>query len=449
MRTKMIKKGKCCNVLIVMLLLLAVMHGCGKKNTQTASSTNSKVIVERIAPLSEVLLPLLDSYTSGVISEGEPIVVRFKDPQMLKVKSGESIPSKAFSFKPELKGKAVWLDENTVAFQYDKIDETKQYVCDFKISEFVDVAVKEPLQFGFGVRRQNFSLAAVVPQCTSNDEMSYALNVVFATPVEAEDAIKIFDEAFVKKYDVKSTYLGNNAYTFEVGNLQRKNADYEVELNLSGAPLKSPTQIKRQLTVHAKDKFEPIGFDVENSSGQASLYFSQPLKPGQNINGIITFDQNKLAYKSDIKDNRMDFYFDKSNLYRYQMEDINMNVGAGIKSASNEVMQGDFSYNFSLTDYEPKVRWTDEGVIIPDIKETTVYFDAMCLNSVTLRIIRIFDDNVLSFLQDNELSETYGVRKVGRLEKKVKLQLDNPYPTQWKTFPIVLSDYVNVEPGAM
>ena len=433
--------------LIVCALLLGFLSGCGKKETST--TTTSRVIVEQIKPVSEALLPLLDSYTSGVITEGEPIVVRFKDPQMLKVKSGEAIPAKAFSFKPELKGKAVWLDENTIAFQYEKIDETKQYVCDFGISEFVDVAANEPLQFGFGVRRQNFSLAAIEPLCTSKDEMSYMLSVVFATPVEAEDAIKIFDDAFVKKHDVKSNYLGNNAYIFEVNNLQRKNADYEVELNLNGSPLKSPTQIKRQLTVHAKDKFEPIGFEVENSSGQATLYFSQPLKTGQNINGIITFDQSKLAYKSDIKDNRIDFFFDKSNLYRYQMEDINMEVGGGIKSASNEVMQGDFSYNFNLTDYEPKVRWTDEGVIIPDIKETTVYFDAMCLNSVTLRIIRIFDDNILSFLQDNELSETYGVRKVGRLEKKIKLQLDNPYPTQWKTFPIVLSDYVKVEPGAM
>ena len=229
--------------LIFCALLLAFMPSCGKKGG--TATTSSKVIVEQIKPVSEALLPLLDSYTSGVITEGEPIVVRFKDPQMLKVKSGESIPSKAFSFKPELKGKAVWLDENTIAYEYDKIDETQQYVCDFKISEFVDVPVKEPLQFSFGVRRQNFSLALVAPQCTSKDEMSYQLCIVFATPVEADDAIKIFDDAFVKKHDVKSTYLGDNTYTFEVGKLERKNADYQLELNLSGKPLKSPAPTDR------------------------------------------------------------------------------------------------------------------------------------------------------------------------------------------------------------
>ena len=131
--------------LIVTLLLLAFMPSCGKKGGTTSGT--SKVIVEQIRPVSEALLPLLDSYTSGVITEGEPIVVRFKDPAVLKVQSGEKIPAKAFNFTPELKGKAVWLDENTVAFQYDKIDETKQYVCDFKISEFIDLPNAEPLQF--------------------------------------------------------------------------------------------------------------------------------------------------------------------------------------------------------------------------------------------------------------------------------------------------------------
>jgi hypothetical protein len=432
--------------LIFTLLLLVFLSSCGKKETATVSTP--RVIVEQITPVSEALLPLLDSYTSGVISEGEPIVVRFKDPQALKVKSGESIPAKAFSFKPELKGKAVWLDENTVAFQYDKIDNSQQYVCNFKISEFIDLPNAEPLQFGFGVRRQNFSLAAVEPVCTLKDAMGYRLRVAFATPIEPEDAEKVFEDGFRSKYKMTTSYLGNNLYEFEVEGMSRKNEDYQVALNMSGANLNSTTQIKRDLTVYAKDKFVPVAFDLDNTSGHGTLFFSQPLKSGQNLNGLVTFDQSKLAYKSDIKENRIDFYFDKSNLYRYQMEDIGMKV-SGIRSAANDIMQEEAEFVFSLTDYEPKVRWTDDGVIIPDIKETTVYFDAMCLNSVTLRIIRIYDDNILSFLQDNELTETYGVRKVGRLEKKVKLQLDNPYPTQWKTFPIVLSDYVKVEPGAM
>ena len=431
--------------LIVGVLLLGFLSGCGKSGKTSAGPAK---IVEQISPVSEALLPLLDSYTSGVITEGEPIVVRFKDPQAMKVHQGEALPSKLFNFTPELKGKAVWVDENTVAFEYDKIDNTKQYVCHFKVAEMLDVATSESLEFGFGVRRQTFSLAAVDPVCEANDVMGYHLFVAFATPIEAEDAVKIFDETTRSQYQIETNYLGNNLYDFTLQSMQRKDTDYQVEVVLNGKSVGSESSIKRSLTVYAKNKFIPISFEVENASGHAMLFFSQPLKAGQNLNGLVAFDQDKLGYKSDIQGNKIDFYFDKSSLYRYQMEDITMTV-SGIRSADNQVLQDEAEFQFSLTDYEPKVRWTDEGNIVPDIKETTVYFDAMCLDGVTLRIVRIFDDNILSFIQENDLSETNGVHKAGRLEKKVRLQLDNPFPTQWKTFPIVLSDYINVEPGAM
>ena len=141
--------------LIVGALLLAFMPSCGKKGTGENAS-----FVERIQPINEALLPLLDSYTSGVVAAGEPIVVRFKNPETMKLKYGEPIPAKAFEFTPALKGKAVWIDETTVGFQYDNIDKEKNYVCKFKVSDFVDCGPDQVLEFGFGVRRQNFSLVA-------------------------------------------------------------------------------------------------------------------------------------------------------------------------------------------------------------------------------------------------------------------------------------------------
>ena len=429
--------------LIVGVLLLALLSGCGKNGNQSKGK-----IVEQICPVSETLLPLLDSYTSGVITEGEPIVVRFKYPNTLKLRQGETLPSKLFSFTPDLKGKAVWLDESTVAYEYDKIDNTKQYVCHFKVADMLDVATTETLEFSFGVRRQTFNLEHVYPLCNTEGEMDYLMYVEFAAPVNYDDAISIFDESIGKKYQVETNYIDDYKYTFTLRSIPRKDSDYEIEVNLNGKSIGSDTKITRTLTVYAKDKFMPVDFDIEKASGQAVLFFSQPLKQDQNLNGLVTFSQSKLAGKYDIQGNAINFYFDKSSLYSYQLENITMNV-SGIRSASNGIMQEDAEFTFSLNDYEPKVRWTNDGVILPDIKETTVYVDAVCLHSVTLRIIRIYDDNILSFIQDNDLTNTYGVRKAGRLEKKVRLQLDNPSLTQWKTYPIVLSDYVDVEPGAM
>ena len=431
---------------MVALLLLAFVPSCGKKGTGVSGGATT--FVETIRPISEALLPLLDSYTSGIIVQGEPIVVRFSNPETMKVKFGEAIPAKAFNFKPSLKGKAVWVDENTVGFQYDDIDRDQNYVCQFKVSDFVDCGSEQTLEFGFGVRRQNFSLVAQEPICLSNESMNYNLRLAFAVPVDQDAVANLFDESFRKNHPVQVIYVGNNIYDCEVQNFERKNEDYNVHVVLDGKAVDSKAKMERDLTICAKDKFVPLAFIVERSSDHGMLFFSQPLKENQNLTGFISTPRN-LAYKADIKGNQIDFYFDKSKLYSYQLDELEIGIGSGIRAENGMVLQEDALYSLDLNEVLPKVRWTDNGVIIPNVDETTVYFDAICLNSVTLRIVRIFDDNILSFLQDNELNETYGVRKAGRLEKKVRLAIDNPYPNQWKTFPIVLSDYVKVQPGAM
>ncbi|MBR0538787.1 MAG: hypothetical protein IJK36_00985 [Bacteroidales bacterium] len=442
MNTRQTMKSVCGISLIMGLLLLALLPSCGKKRT------DSNVFVERIQPLNEALLPFLDSYTSGVIAAGEPVVVRFSNPEELKVKFGEPIPAKAFEFTPALKGKAVWVDENTVGFQYDNIDKDQNYVGRFKMADFVEVSPEQVLEFGFGVRRQNFSLVTMQPICTSNEEMDYNIRLAFATPIDQDDAVKLFDDAFCKEHPVQVSYIGNNVFDFLVQSLKRENADYQLPVILDGKPIDCKAKMQRELTVYAKDGFKPVIFDVDKAGSRASLFFTQPLKEDQNLDGFVTFNK-ALGYKADIKGNQIDFYFDKTSLNNYELSELVMTVGSGIRAANGMVLQSEFPFDFDLTDNLPKVRWTDDGVIIPNVDETTVYFDAICLNAVTLRIIRVFDDNILSFLQDNELNETYGIRKAGRLEKKVRLAIDNPYANQWKTFPIVLSDYITVEPGAM
>ena len=287
--------------LLAMALLLLV-PSCGKKSTMT-SSTTPKVIVEQLQPLNEALLPLLDGFTSGAIAKGEPIVVRFKGAEVMKVKYGEELPAKAFNFKPSLKGKAVWIDENTVGFQYDDIDPNQNYTCDFRISDFVEVNDAEPLQFGFAVRRQNFSLVGSYPVCVEADKMGYILRVAFVNPIE-DDVEQIVDASTKKNYTVTSTALGANLYDIEIQGINRKDAEYTLKVTLDGAAIEANKSTTYELPIYAKDDFKPVQFNVDNNLGQGTLYFSQPLKQGQNLNGFVNFNC-KIGYRSDIQDNKV------------------------------------------------------------------------------------------------------------------------------------------------
>ena len=193
--------------LFVSVLMISFLSSCGDKN-------KSNVIVEQIKPVPEAILPYLDSYTSGVIAKGEPIKVSFNNAEDLKVKYGESLPSKLFTFTPELKGQAVWLDERTIGFEYDKINENQQYVGVFKIAEVLDVLPDLTLEFGFAVRRQNITLLSVIPVCNSSEKMGYQMRVAFSNFVDSEEVMKIFENGLLFFYSYqfnismcKDTYI--------------------------------------------------------------------------------------------------------------------------------------------------------------------------------------------------------------------------------------------------
>ncbi len=430
------------------LVIISALFVISQYSCKTNGKGKEQTFVEYLHPLPEALLPLIDSYTSGVIGDGDPVMVRFKNTDTLKVKYGEELASKLFTFEPPLKGNAYWIDANTIGFKYSKIDSEKQYSCVFHVGLLTQEPLKEVLEFGFGVRRQNFSIALLEPLYKSAEKMDCNIRVAFANAIGSEDAVRIFDQLFRDQYHVETNFVGGNTYDFFIQDIDRGSSEKGLEIKLDGKPVESETKIKRALTVAAKDIFEVAQIETDRVNGVVTLYFTQPLKANQNFDGFVDFNR-EIGYRMTAEDNKLVLYFETSNMSNYELQDMEVAVKRGLRSDNGMVFPNDAEFEFDLTENKPMVRWTNSGVIIPDVKDATIYFDAVCLNFVTFKIVRVFDENLLSYMQDNSLNETYEVRKAGRLEKKIRIQLDNPVPTQWKTFPIELSNYVEVKPGAL
>lgn len=81
-----------------------------------------------------------------------------------------------------------------------------------------------------------------------------------------------------------------------------------------------------------------------------------------------------------------------------------MTIRYGIVSAKGNRLANDFIINgINLKSLKPQVKWSDDGVIVPEVGDATISFDAICLNQVILRIIKIYDSNIMSFLQEDGL----------------------------------------------
>ena len=291
-----------------------------------------------------------------------------------------------------------------------------------------------------------FNVVDIVPNYTA-DEVRYDVTVFFTKPIEDEEAIKIFNPDFATAHAVTTSYLGNRKFEFQVNNVERGTKHKVLDLILDGKAIKSASKSTNTLPVFPKDVFTVVDCAVAKENSSATLIFTQQLQQS-NLDGFISVEPD-MGYRTEIIDNKIVIYFDKSKLYRSQQENVKLTIGAGIKDINGNSLGESKTFKLDLTDLRPKVRWSEEGVIVPEVGDATVYFDAICLNSVTLRIVRVNEDNLITFYQDNDLDDTWGIRTAGRLEKKVAIALESPDPKQWKTFPIVLSDYIDMKAGDM
>ena len=92
------------------------------------------------------------------------------------------------------------------------------------------------------------------------------------------------------------------------------------------------------------------------------------------------------------------------------------------------------------------------GVILPSSKNLIFPFKAANLKAVDLKIIRIFDNNLPYFLQENDLNGNNSVKRFGRPVYSGRVDLVSGSGMNqggWNLYTIDLADYIDVEPGIL
>src|SRR5690554_8081628 len=75
-------------------------------------------------------------------------------------------------------------------------------------------------------------------------------------------------------------------------------------------------------------------------------------------------------------------------------------------------------------------------------------FEAVNLKAVDIRIVKIFENNIIQFFQSNDFDGSESLKRVGRLIRKKTVYLDKGKPVdlgKWNRFNLDLSEYITVE----
>lgn len=393
-------------------------------------------------------------HTKGRSSVAEPIRIDLAKP-LEQFEITQEIPSEYIKITPPTKGKLLIENSSTLIFKPNTyLAPDTEYTVRLALDELYE-GVKDGFEnftFSFKTIQPNFKI-------NLNNLQSYDREWQYVTgTLEASDVIQLKNAKKIIEAEQEGQNLkikwpeaaaDANYFTFTIDSIQRKIEDSQVDISWSGEAIKAENEGQNTFPIPGRNNFKVV--DLKSSRAEqssVSINFSDPLQENQNFKGLVNIgNQNNLRFEVD--GNVLNVY--SSNRITGA---VKIDIFKGIKNAYGFKLKEDFSETISFQQIKPAVRLLSKGVILPDSEQTPIYFESVNLTAVDIRVIKIYEDNMLQFLQNADLHEenSYNIRRVGRrvAKKTITLKTNNDFKmSSWKAHALNISEFIKADPGAM
>jgi len=436
--------------LVPIYIVLFFILSCGSKDNRTIRTALVKPSETPLVniPLDKGFTEYISSYTSGIIPSNSTIEIRFTSQFAARA---DKSSSGLFEFEPPLRGKTEWKDESTLIFTPSRIlDPGKTYIGHLNLFRLAEV--KERLKV-FPLRietlKKDFYVTTGTLECSSPDGNSYIFHgeIIasdFIDPLETENYISA--KIGRKKMNMIWDHSLPLIHKFTVTGIERTDQAQELTLTWDGKSAGVRQKGSSSVRIPPAGEFsiidiitppgesqridvvfsDPVDGSKEN---EGLVHFTPPVEITMNINQniISIFPVNKLAGRTDLN-----------------IEQIRNKKGTTLTSP--------FLRHLDFTPVHPAIIMQGNGVIIPSSKNLIFPFKAVNLKAVDLKIIRIFDNNLPYFFQENDINNGFSVKRFGRPVFSGRVDLVSGSAINngtWNLYTIDLADYINIEPGVL
>ncbi|MDR2621339.1 MAG: alpha-2-macroglobulin [Dysgonamonadaceae bacterium] len=422
--------------LYILILMLCTFFSCEKKAT---------------VPVSE-FTPYISAYTGGLVEPNSTVRIELSAEQP-EVNPFTEIKEDLFSFKPSLKGKTQWIDKRTIEFvpEAGALKSGKTVQAEFKLGKVMKVDKKlSTFTFSFKVEDKNFDLALNSLQIRDSQSVTASGEIRFSNEANEDIIKKGFSAITSDKQTLspKIEIIGNaKVFRFVIENIQRKDTKIKLTLAFDGKEFGVDKKLSEEISIPATTDFEILDTKVipESETG-IEIEFSSPLSSQQDLRGLIQIPEIR-EYTVSVQDNRALIYFERNNAAK-----ITINVNEGLQDNYGHRLGDTQSIELNIEPLKPQVELLKPGNILPNSENLTIPFKTVNLKAIDLKIIKIFENNVLMFLQQNQINGSYELRRVGRLIHRETIRLDAD-PTKnihnWQNYSVDLSKIIRQEPGAI
>ena len=421
--------------LMALAFLAVLAFSCRKKfdTTQHSSEEIGRYIAARVP---------------GLIDVNDPVRIRFA------VAPDTSQTASVFEFNPDTKGTAYWEDAMTLAFTPEKgwaPGQTYQLQVNLdKVIKDVDASMKRVV-FAFDVKpvRLNVSFEPLVPEFDGETPVYLQRGRVSTSTRIDSNKVR---EAFIIKSSGKTGrtewFHSTDGRTHEWV-ISDIGADARLDFSWNGKIIGSKDSGKRTVQIPRSDVLSELSF-IPGGEGEKKIeiHFSQKLNASQDIAGFVTINGSTEGFTVRKQDHILSIYPDESltGMLLVQLHP-EITSSLGFKLGEQVEMQ------ISLENAKPAVRLVGSGVITPGNTEVIFPFEAINLRSIKVEVLRVFENNILQYLQNNSLEDQWNLEPVGRiiLQKDVDLQSmsdrDNRYI--WTRYALDLGPLVELAPGSI
>ncbi|MCM4150510.1 hypothetical protein DHD05_02810 [Arenibacter sp. N53] len=428
--------------LIVRTLLFLFIFSCNsKKDTAKTPIDNLNLYQDFITEVSH-----------GIISVKADVRVVLNRP-VDSWESGQVLGSDLLQVIPKTKGKVVALDRRTIAFIPEvSFQQDSTYGFTLDLGAIIPEAPKDLQHFNFSVKtlKQQFSVYAQTVQSYSKDYQYIEGQLKSADQLSLKNAkqllvVKQKGKNVPVKFD--SSIAEGTQFHFKIDSIQRFTEDTELEVVWEGKVLNIDSSGKNFIKIPGKSNFSILEVNVETGDKQIiNINFSDPLKKGQNFKGLVVLEGDNNP-KYNVVGNTLKVYPSKEVTGTIQLE-----VFDGIESIDGYKLKTKLAEMVAFEQIKPEVRLLSNGTILPSSNNLKINFEAVNLKSVNVTVLKIFETNVLQFLQGNNLNGNYNLKTVARPIATKKLDLESNLSGnsgKWSAHALDLKSLITPEAGAM
>ncbi len=435
------KPSFCPSLSILFMVALLLFGGCDSKRSRSVDPEFSRYI---------------SAFTSGNVSTDAFIQVELAQ-EIPAVELNAEIKETLFSFSPSLKGHAFWVNANTVRFMPDagQLKPGKEYRVTFHLGKLLQVDKKfQQFRFFTRVHEQNFTAEVLPYSPMSGSDLTWngvevLLNL--SNPIAPEQAAQLFDVKGARGYRVRATTAGATSYRVMIDSLQRTNKPEQYMLTINGRTIGSKKRIEQTIDLppFSTDHFQVVDVRVvQEGDPHIRVTFSDPVSQRQELQGLIVpSGVNHFTYRID--KNAIKIYPES-----FPKGELTLQVHQGIQNSGGLTLDKTYQYQLQIQDDKPRVRFEKSGNILPNAERLLLPFSAVNLWAVDVQVVKIYQNNLLYYLQSSSLNDDPSsgeLRRFGRLVMKKRIRLDSDKAldlTKWNYFNIDLSEMIKRDPGA-